>query len=84
MSLGSAQNPGPFLLEPVLAPRGVEMIGHKAGLLKRKPQVMQQRTHILAVVEHAKLTPDQHPEEHGGPTGCLTTHDKWTCVYQLY
>src|SRR5438093_13712193 len=36
-SLSGAQNRGPFLLEPVLAPRGVEMIRHKAGLLKRKP-----------------------------------------------
>src|SRR3954454_8756089 len=36
-SLGGAQNPGPFLLEPALAPCGVEMIRHKAGLLKRKP-----------------------------------------------
>src|SRR5215831_7692909 len=62
-SLGGAQNPGPVLLEPVLAPRGVEMIRHKAGLLKRKSQVVQQRTHILAVVEHAKLTPDQYPDE---------------------
>ncbi len=83
-SLGGAQNPGPFLLEPVLAPCGVKMIRHKAGLLKRKPQVVQQRTHILAVVEHAKLTPDQHPDEHGGPTGRLTAHDEWTCVYQLH
>src|SRR5713101_6493036 len=71
-SLGGAQNPGPFLLEPVLAPCGVEMVRHKAGLLKRKPQVVQQRTHILAVVEQAKLPPDQHPDEHGGPTGRLT------------
>src|SRR5438309_1525045 len=83
-SLGGAQNPGPFLLEPVLAPCGIEMIRHKAGLLKRKPQVVQQRTHILAVVEHAKLPPDQHTDEHGGPTGCLTAYDEWTCVYQLH
>src|SRR6266850_7308377 len=84
LSLGGAQNPGPVLLEPVLAPCGVEMIRHKAGLLKRKPQVVQQRTHILAVVEHAKLPPDQHPDEHGGPTGRLTAHDKWTCLDQLH
>src|SRR5262249_39049498 len=44
----------------------------------------QQRTPILAVVEHAKLPPDQHPDEHGGPTGRLTAHDKWTCVDQLH
>src|SRR5262245_14499400 len=36
MSLGGAQNPGPFLLEPVLAPCGIEMIRDKTGLLKRK------------------------------------------------
>src|SRR4030095_2648753 len=84
MSLGGAQNPGPFLLEPVLAPCGIEMIRHKASLLKRKPQVVQQRTHILAVVEHAKLPPDQHADEHGGPTGRLTAYNEWACVYQLY
>src|SRR5262244_221649 len=77
MSLGGAPNPGPCLLEPVLAPCSIEMIRHKAGLVKRKPQVVQQRTHILAVVEHAELPPDQHPDEHGGPTGCLA-HDEWT------
>ena len=60
------------------------MIRHKAGLLKRKPQVVQQRTPILAVVEHAELTPDQHPDEHGGPTGRLAAHDEWTCLDQLH
>src|SRR5215831_10563925 len=37
MSLGGAQNPGPFLLKPVLAPCSIEMIRDKTGLLKRKP-----------------------------------------------
>ena len=66
-----------------MAPRGVEMIRHKAGLLKRKPQVVQQRTHVLAVVEHAKLTPDQHPDQDGGPTGRLTAHDERPGLNQL-
>jgi len=83
LSLGSAQHPRPFLLEPVLAPCGVEMIRHQAGLVKRNPQVGQQRTHILAVVEHTKLPPDQPPDEPGGPTGRLTAHDQWTGLNQL-
>src|SRR5262249_8619769 len=59
------------------------MVRHKTSLLKRKTQVMQQRTHVLAVVEHAELPPDQHPNEHGGPTGRLTAHDKRTGLNQL-
>src|SRR5437867_5573429 len=59
------------------------MVRHKAGLLKRKTQVVQQRTHVLAVVEHAELPPDQHPDEHGGPTGRLTAHDKRPGLQQL-
>ena len=39
MSLGDAQNPGPFLLEPVLAPCGIEMIRYKAGLLNENPKL---------------------------------------------
>src|SRR4030095_10744681 len=81
---GGAQNHGPFLLEPLLAPCSVEMIRHKTGLLKRKPQVMQQRTHILAVVEHAELPPDQHPDEHGGPTGRLAAYDLRPSLQQLH
>src|SRR5262244_3844745 len=36
LSLGGAQHPGPFLLEPMWAPCGIEMIRDKTGLLKRK------------------------------------------------
>jgi hypothetical protein len=53
--------PTMYLLRTVLS--GVEMIGHKARLLKGKAQVMEQRTHIMPIVEHAKLAPDQHPDE---------------------
>ena len=60
------------------------MIRHKSGLLKRKPQVVQQRTHVLAVVEHAELTPDQHPDKDGSPTGRLTAHDERPGVKQRY
>src|SRR5438128_6597903 len=59
------------------------MIRHKAGLLKREPQVVQQRTHVLAVVEHAELTPDQHPDEDRVPTGGLKTHHEWPGLDQL-
>src|SRR5438132_7911977 len=82
--LGGAQNRGPFVLQPGLAAGGAEMIRHKTCLLKRKPQVVQQRTHILAVVEDTKLTPDQHPEEDGVPTGRLTAYDEGTGVNQLH
>src|SRR5438309_11766514 len=59
------------------------MIRYKAGLLKREPQVGPQRTHVLAVVEHAELTPAQHPEEDRVPTGCLKTHHEWPGLDQL-
>src|SRR5437764_14178501 len=59
------------------------MIRHKAGRLKRKPQVVQQRTHVLTVVEHAELPPDEHPEQDGGPTGRLTAYDERPGLNQL-
>src|SRR5712692_1061597 len=59
------------------------MIGHKASLLKGKAQVVQQRTHILPIVEHAKLAPDQHPDEDRVPTGRLKTHHEWPGLDQF-
>src|SRR5262249_11848087 len=81
---GRTDNRRPFFLKPGQARRGVEMIRHKASLLKRQAQVVQQRTHILAVVEHAELAPDQHPDEDRVPTGCLTAHHEWPCLNQLH
>src|SRR5262249_1441754 len=52
------------------------MIGHKARLLKGKAQVVQQRTHILPIVEHPKLAPDEHPNEARFPTGRSTPPHK--------
>src|SRR6516165_600374 len=81
---GRTQNRWPFVLQPRLAAGGVEMIRHETRLLKRKPQVVQQRTHIMSVVEHAELTPDQHPQEDGGPTGGLTAHHEWPRLDQRH
>src|SRR5262249_32458896 len=83
-TLGSTQELWPVLLEPGVPTRGVEMIRHKAGLLERKPQVVQQRTHILTVVEHTELAPDQHSNEDRIPTGRLTAHGERTGVNQLH
>src|SRR5256885_6095621 len=47
--LGSAENCRPFGLQPGLTAGGIEMIRHETRLLKRKPQVVQQCTHIVAV-----------------------------------
>src|SRR5215471_9656050 len=60
------------------------MIRHKPGLLKGKPQVVEQGTDILAVVEHPKLAPDEHPDEHRVPTSCLTAHDERPSLNQLH
>ena len=38
----------------------------------------------MAVVEHAELTPDQHPDEDGGPTGGLTAHHVRSGLNQLH
>src|SRR5262245_61349848 len=59
------------------------MIRDKTRLLKRKCQVVQQGTHVLAVVEHAELTPDAHPDQDRGPTGGLTAHDERPGLHQL-
>src|SRR5262247_3695364 len=45
---GRPYNRRPLLLQPGEACGGIEMIRHKPGLLKRKPQVVEQGTHILA------------------------------------
>jgi hypothetical protein len=49
----------------------VEMIGDKAGFLKRKAQIVKQRTDIVAVVEHTKLPPDEDANQDRIPTGGL-------------
>src|SRR4029450_9799984 len=59
------------------------MIGHKARLLKGKAQMVQQRTHILPIVEYAKLAPDQHPDEDRVPTGRFKTHHEWPGLDQF-
>src|SRR5690242_14219634 len=59
------------------------MIRHKAGLLKRKPQVVEQGTDILTVIEHPELAPNQHADEDRVPTGCLKAHNEWTGLNQL-
>jgi hypothetical protein len=61
----------------------VEMIGDKPGFLKRKAQIVQQRTDIVAVVEHAKLPPDQHADEDRIPTGGLEADHQWPGIEQL-
>src|SRR5262245_20466314 len=60
------------------------MVRDKARLLKRKPQVMQQRADIMAIVEDAKLAPDQHADYDRVPTGRLTAHHEWTGLDQLH
>src|SRR4029453_9095020 len=65
---GRPDNRRPLLLQPGEARGRVEMIRHKAGLVKGKPQVVKQGTDILAVVEHPELAPDQQPDEHSVPT----------------
>src|SRR5438132_14179835 len=59
------------------------MVRHKARLLKRKPQIVQQCRHVLAVVEHAKLAPDQHPDDDRVPTVRLKAHHEWPSLAQL-
>src|SRR5262245_5560999 len=59
------------------------MVRDKACLLKRKAQVVQHRTHIMPIVEHAKLAPDQDPDEDRVPTGCLTPDHEWPGLDQL-
>src|SRR5712691_7942062 len=76
-TLSGAQDRGPYVPEPGLTPGCIEMVRHKARLLKRKPYVVQQRTDIMAIVEDTKLAPDQYPDEGGVPTGRLKAHDLW-------
>jgi hypothetical protein len=82
-TLGCPENGRPFLREPGQALGRVEMIRHKTGFLKRKAQVVQQRTDILAIVEHPKFPPDQHTDEHTIPTGRLTAYHERTGLNQL-
>src|SRR4029450_3439568 len=60
------------------------MVGYKACLLKRKAPVVQQGTDIVAVVQHAKLTPDQDSDEDRVPAGRLTPHDLRTGIDELH
>jgi hypothetical protein len=82
--LGGAQNRRPFILQPGLTVGGIEMIRYDTRLVKRQSHVVQQRTHVMAVVEDTKLAPDPHPDEDAIPTGCLTAHHEWTGVNQLH
>src|SRR5215468_10941911 len=81
--LGRTENGWPLLLQPRQTLDCVEMVRDKACLLKRKAQVVQHRTHIMLIVEHAKLAPDQDPDEDRVPTGCLTTYHEWSGLDQL-
>jgi hypothetical protein len=82
--LGRPENGWPLLLQPRSTLARVEMVRDKTRLVKRKAQVVPQRTHILPIVEHAKLAPDEDPDEHRMPTGCLTTYHEWPGLAQLY
>jgi hypothetical protein len=74
----------PGLREPGWTPGGVEMVRHPAGLVKREAPLGPPRTPLLAGVEHAALPPEQHPEEHGGPTGGLAAHARWPGLQQRH
>src|SRR6266581_3886556 len=80
---GRPYNRRPRVLQPGQALGRVEMVRHKACLLKRKAQVVQQCRHIMTIVQHAKLAPDQHPDEDRVPTGGLKTHHEWPGLEQL-
>src|SRR5262249_54678550 len=68
-TLGRPYKRWPLGLQPRQALGRVEMVRDKARLLKRKPQVVEQRTHIMTVIEYAKLAPHQHPNQDRVPTG---------------
>jgi hypothetical protein len=59
------------------------MIGDKAGFLKRKAQIMEQRTDIVAVVEHTKLPPDEDANQDRIPTGGLKADHQGPGIEQL-
>src|SRR5262249_5312319 len=80
---GRTENGGPLLLQPCQTLDRVEMVRDKARPLKRKAQVVQQRTRIMPIVEHDKLAPDQDPDEDRVPTGCLTTYHAGPGLDQL-
>src|SRR5215470_2392749 len=81
---GRPEDRRPFVLKPGQALGRVEMVRDKTRLLKRKAQVVQQCTHIMTVIEDAKLAPDQHADEDRVPTGRLTAHDERTGLDQLH
>src|SRR5262249_55744836 len=81
-TLGRPYNRWPLVLQPRQALGRVEMVRDKARLLKRKPQVVEQRTHIMTVIEDAKLAPNQHPDQDRVPTGRLQAHDEWAGLKQ--
>src|SRR5207253_10602665 len=82
-TLGRPYNRRPLLLQPGEALGRVEMIRHKPGLLKGKPQVVEQGTDILAVVEHTELAPDEHPDADRVPTRGLQAHHLRPSLNQL-
>src|SRR5215813_9576213 len=82
--LGRPEERWPCILKPGQALGRVEMVRDKTRLLKRKAQVVQQCTHIMTVVEDAKLAPDQHADEDGVPTGRLKANDERTGLDQLH
>src|SRR5439155_25036055 len=67
-TLGRPSNRWPCVLQPRQALGRVQMIRHKTGLLERKSHVGQPRADILAIVEDAKLAPDQHADQDRVPT----------------
>jgi hypothetical protein len=74
----------PFLRQPGQAFGLVEMIRHQTGLWTRKVPVGQPRTDIMAIGEHATLTPDQHPHQPRCPTGRLQAHHERPGLNQLH
>src|SRR4030095_14205395 len=70
-TLGRPYNRRPLVLQPRQALGRVQMIRYKTGLLERKPHVVEQRADIMAIEEDAKLTPNQHADQDGVPTGRL-------------
>src|ERR687896_1273951 len=82
-TLGGPQNGRPLVPQPSLPLGLVEMVRDKAGFLKRKAQIVEQRTDIMPVVEHAKLPPDEHANEDRIPTGGLKADHQRPGIEQL-
>jgi hypothetical protein len=52
-------------------------------LLKRKAQIVEQRTDIMSVVEHTQLPPDEDADEDRIPTGSLKAYHQRPGIEQL-